>query len=185
MARVAASQIAADRGALPDGVASRDDRVAAPGRHDRDRRRSAVRAIRCTSSCSTAAERGLDQFADDAHDSGSARDLSLGIAVHGRLPRRAGVPDGVFAVSIGGRWDPVVPARRHRISTARQHITSTVGGLGAHGKLPGAPAVTTQVALAIRGRVADVRGPRRRRRPTTSRPTSSATDRGLSPALAL
>ncbi len=95
------------------------------------------------------AERGLDQFADDVHDSGSARDLSLASPFMAAY-REAGVPEGVFAVSIGGRWDPVVPARDTRLDGA-QNITVDYGGLAAHGKLPGAPAVTTQVGLAIRG----------------------------------
>jgi hypothetical protein len=63
--------------------------------------------------------------------------------------RDEGVPDGIFAVSIGGRWDPVVPARDTWLPGAA-HITVDAGGLGAHGTLPGAPLVTTQVALAIR-----------------------------------
>jgi triacylglycerol esterase/lipase EstA (alpha/beta hydrolase family) len=95
------------------------------------------------------AERALDQFADDVHDSGSARDLSLASPFMASY-HDAGVPQGVFAVSIGGRWDPVVPARDTRLEGA-DNITVDYGGLAAHGKLPGAPAVTTQVALAIRG----------------------------------
>ena len=92
--------------------------------------------------------------------------------------RIAGVPDGVFAVSIGGRWDPVVPARDTRLDGAA-HITVDVGGLGAHGRLPGATLVTTQVALAVRGAPPTCEGLARRRSPTTSRPTLVATTEDL------
>lgn len=96
-----------------------------------------------------AAERRLDMFTDDAHDSGAAADLSLASPFMDDY-RSAGVPDGVFAVSIGGRWDPVVPARDTHLDGAANLIVD-FGGLGAHGKLPRAPAVTTQVELAVRG----------------------------------
>ena len=75
------------------------------------------------------AERGLDQFADDVHDSGSARDLSLASPFMDRY-HEEGVPDGVFAVSIGGRWDPVVPARDTWPRGRCDNITVDCGGLG-------------------------------------------------------
>ncbi len=95
------------------------------------------------------AERRLDGFADDVHDDGAARDLSKASAFMATY-HDAGVPDGVFAVSIGGRWDPVVPGRDTRLDGASNLIVDH-GGLSAHGKLPSAPEVTTQVGLAIRG----------------------------------
>jgi hypothetical protein len=64
--------------------------------------------------------------------------------------RSRGVPTGVFAVSIGGRWDPVVPAGDARLGGAA-HLTVDVGGVAAHGRLPSAGVVTTQLALAVRG----------------------------------
>ena len=64
--------------------------------------------------------------------------------------RSRGLPAGVFAVSIGGRWDPVVPAGDARLDGAA-HITVDAGGLTVHGRLPSAEVVTTQVALAVRG----------------------------------
>ena len=94
------------------------------------------------------AEHELDMFTDDAHDNGAVADLSLASPFMARY-RSAGVPEGVFAVSIGGRWDPVVPARDTRLDGA-QNLILDFGGLGAHGKLPRSPEVTTQVALAIR-----------------------------------
>ena len=95
------------------------------------------------------AELALPQFADDVHDDGSANDLSAASAFMRDYQSR-GLPSEVFAVSIGGRWDPVVPARDARLDGAA-HITVDVGGLAAHGRLPSADAVTTQLALAVRG----------------------------------
>jgi hypothetical protein len=95
------------------------------------------------------AEIAIPQFADDVHDDGSAHDLSAASAFMDDYQSR-GLPPGVFAVSIGGRWDPVVPARDARLDGAA-HITVDVGGVAAHGRLPSADVVTTQVALAVRG----------------------------------
>jgi len=140
-------QLAHDRGQLPDGV--HVVTIASPHQGDtiatgadllsRDPLKELVL---------DGAERELDQFEDDVHDDGAARDLSLASPFMERY-REGGVPDGVFAVSIGGRWDPVVPARDTWLRGAA-HITVDAGGLGAHGTLPGASLVTTQVALAIR-----------------------------------
>jgi pimeloyl-ACP methyl ester carboxylesterase len=140
-------QIAHDRGQLPDGVHLVT--IASPHQGDtiatgadllsRDPLKELVL---------DGAELGLDQLADGVHDGGSARDLSLASPFMDRY-HEEGVPDGVFALSIGGRWDPVVPARDTWLPGAA-HITIDAGGLGAHGALPGAPLVTTQVALAIR-----------------------------------
>ena len=95
------------------------------------------------------AEIASPQFAHDVHDDGSAHDLSAASAFMDDYQSR-GLPPGVFAVSIGGRWDPVVPTRDARLDGAA-HITVDVGGVAAHGRLPSADVVTTQVALAVRG----------------------------------
>src|SRR5262249_58477472 len=109
-------QLAHDRGQLPDGVHLVT--IASPHRGDTIATGADLLSHNpATELVLDGAERGLDQFADDVHDSGAARDLSLASPFMDRY-HDEGVPDGVFAVSIGGRWGPVVPARDTGLAAA-------------------------------------------------------------------
>ncbi len=62
---------------------------------------------------------------------------------------RRPLPDGLWATSIGGRGDIVVPAGRTKYDGAKQVIVSVPGILTDHERLPGSDQAEREVALAV------------------------------------
>jgi pimeloyl-ACP methyl ester carboxylesterase len=87
---------------------------------------------------------GLDPFAPTIEQLSETGDL---IAHLEDTP----LPDGVEAISIAGRTDPVVPAPRTQLDGATSVVIPTLNPLTAHGDLPGDPRTTRELTLALAG----------------------------------
>jgi hypothetical protein len=63
---------------------------------------------------------------------------------------RTPLPDGLPAVSIAGRTDPVVPVPRTHLDGARS-VVIPITSIDAHSLLPGDPRTTRELGLALVG----------------------------------
>ena len=90
-----------------------------------------------------AAGSGIDPSSPSVAQLSETSDLIVEL---GRTP----MPEGLAAVSIAARTDPIVPVPRTRLEGATSVVVPTVSA-GAHSDLPGDPRTTRELALALAG----------------------------------
>ena len=96
-----------------------------------------------------AAGSGIDPSSPSVAQLSETSDLIVEL---GRTP----LPEGLAAVSIAARTDPIVPVPRTRLEGATSVVVPTASA-GAHSDLPGDPRTTRELALALAGAAAGCR----------------------------